>query len=97
MPLEPVTFDRETGETVSLGEILGMSEQEAVAELTGSVYKYMEGIGRGTFLLTDRDLLTEDYDPEQFILCPDGIGIYYQRYAIGSGAAGAAMYVIPYG
>lgn len=42
---EPVTFDRKSGEKVSLEEILGMSEQEAVAELTGSVYKYMDGIG----------------------------------------------------
>ena len=86
----------ESGEVVSLGEILGMSEQEAVAELTGPVYKYMEGIGRGIFFLKDADALTKCYDPEQFVLCPDGIGIYYERYAIDSGAAGDYMFVIPY-
>ena len=45
----PVTFNRTSGEVVSLETILGMTTQEAVARLTGAVYKYMEGIGRRTF------------------------------------------------
>ena len=93
---EPVTFDRKSGEEVSLEKLLGVPEQEAVAKLTGSVYKYMEGIGRGTFLLKDEDALTEHYDPEQFFLFQEGIGIYYERYAIDCGAAGDYMFIIPW-
>ncbi len=92
----PVSFDRESGETVSLEQILGVPQQEAVARLTGSVYKYMEGIGRGEFLLQNEDMLTENYDPEQFFLLPEGIGIYYGIYAIDSGAAGDYVFVIPW-
>lgn len=38
----PVTFDRQTGERVSLEDILNMTVQEADARLTGSAYKYMK-------------------------------------------------------
>lgn len=92
----PVTFDRENGEAVSLEQILGVRQQEAVARLTASVYKYMEGIGRGMFFLKTEDMLTENYDPEQFFLFPEGVGIYYERYAIDSGAAGDYVFVIPW-
>lgn len=91
---EPVTFDRKNGEVMSLEKLLGMPEQEAVAKLTGSVYKYMEGSGRGTFLLKEDDELTEHYDTKQFFLFPEGVGIYYKRYAIDCGAAGDYMFII---
>ena len=93
---KPLTFDRQSGEVVSLEKLLGISEQEAVARLTGSVYKYMEGIGNGRFLLQEEDILTEEYDPEQFFLFPEGIGIYYDVYAIDCGAAGDFIFVIPW-
>ena len=92
---KPVTFERESGKKVSLEEVMGIQGQEAVANLTGSVYKYMEGIGRGTFLLKEKDVLTENYDPEQFFLFSEGIGIYFGRYAIDCGAAGDYMFVVP--
>lgn len=93
---EPVTFDRKSGEVVSLEKILDMPEREAVAKLTGSVYKYMEGIGRGTFFLEEEDILTEEYDPEQFFLFQEGIGLYYERYAIDCGAAGDYLFIVPW-
>ena len=67
-----------------------------MAYLTGSVYKYMEGASRGGFLLKGEDVLTANYDPEQFFLFPEGVGIYYERYAIDCGAAGDYIFVIPY-
>lgn len=91
-----VTFDRKSGEVISLGELLGMSEQEAVAKLTGCIYKYAEGIGDGRFFLQESDILAEEYDPEQFFLFPDGIGIYYDVYAIDCGAAGDFIFVVPW-
>lgn len=91
-----VTFDRKSGEVISLAELLGVSEQEAVAKLTGCIYKYAEGIGDGRFFLQESDILTEEYDPEQFFLFPDGIGIYYDVYAIDCGAAGDFIFVVPW-
>ncbi len=67
-----------------------------MARLTGSVYKYMEGIGNGRFLLQEEDILTEEYDPEQFFLFPQGIGIYFDVYAIDCGAAGDFIFVVPW-
>ena len=55
----------------------------------------MEGIGRGTFFLKEDDILTKNYNPEQFVLFPEGIGIYYEQYAIDCGAAGEYIFVIP--
>ncbi len=92
----PVTFDVDSGERVFLEDIMGRQEEGAVAYLTGSVYKYMEGAGRGGFLLKGEDVLTANYDPEQFFLFPEGVGIYYERYAIDCGAAGDYIFVIPY-
>lgn len=93
---KPVTFDRKSGKVVSLEKFLELPEQEAVARLTGSVYKYSEGIGVGRRLLQEDDILTEEYDPEQFFLFPEGIGIYYNIYAIDCGAAGDFIFVIPW-
>ena len=35
-------------------------------------------------------------EPEQFFLFPEGIGIYYERYAIDSGAAGDCLFIVPF-
>ncbi|MDE7267916.1 MAG: DUF5050 domain-containing protein [Lachnospiraceae bacterium] len=92
----PITFDRTSGEVVSLEDVLGMTTQEAVARLTGSVYKYMEGIGRERFFLENYDELTAKYDPQNFFLFSDGIGIYYEIYDIGCGAEGDYLFIVPW-
>ena len=52
---KPVTFDRQSGEVVSLEKLLGLSEQEATARLTGSVYKYIwRVLERGDFFCRKR-------------------------------------------
>lgn len=48
------------------------------------------------FFLKDFDLLTAVYDPEQFFLFPDGIGIYYGIYDIGCGADGDFLFIVPW-
>ena len=81
---------------VSLEKLLGLSEQEAVARLTSSVYKYMEGVGEGRFLLQEKDILTKNFDPEQFFLFPEGIGIYYDVYTIASWPDGDFIFLVPW-
>lgn len=92
----PVTFDRKTGEVVSLEELLGMTAQEASARLTASAYKCLEEDGNSWFFLREKNRLAEEFDPERFFLFPDGVGIYYERYAIDCGAAGDYLFVIPW-
>lgn len=95
---EPVTFERKTGRVVSLEEFFGNSQEEAVAIATASIYKYMEsGEGYGAkYFLKNEDVLTERFIPEQFFLFPEGIGLYYRRYAIDCGAAGDYVFIVPY-
>ncbi|MDE5597404.1 MAG: DUF5050 domain-containing protein, partial [Lachnospiraceae bacterium] len=59
---------------------------------------YMENGERGyrKYFLKDEDTLTEEFDSEQFFLFPEGIGIYYERYAIGDGADGDFVFIVPY-
>lgn len=93
---KPVTFDRETGAVVTLEELLGMTAQEASARLTASAYKYLEGRNRGWFFLRDENKLAEEFDPEKFFLFSEGVGIYYEQYAVDCGAAGDYLFVIPW-
>ncbi len=94
----PVTFERKTGRVVTLEEFFGDEPGEAIARATASIYKYMEnGDGYGAkFFLKDYDTLTAKFDPEEFFLFPEGIGIYYGRYAIDCGAAGDYVFIVPY-
>lgn len=95
---EPVTFDRKTGRVISLGEIFGTSTEEAVALATSSIYKYMEnGEGyREKIFLKNEDVLTQEFNPEQFFLFPEGIGLYYEIGAIDCMAAGDYLFIVPY-
>ncbi len=93
---DPVTFDRETGEVVSLEELLGMTVQQVSARLTASAYKCLEGDKNGWFFLREKNKLAEEFDPGKFFLFPEGVGIYYERYAIDCGAAGDYLFVIPW-
>lgn len=81
---EPVTFERQTGRVVSLEEFFGDSTEEAIARATASIYKYMEnGDGYGAkFFLSGGDILTKEFDPNQFFLFPEGIGLYYEKHSI---------------
>ncbi len=91
---EPVTFERKTGKAVSLEDLYGTSLEEAVLEATGSIYKYRECVGWS--VLREEDMLMEEYVAEQFFLFPEGIGIYYERYAIDCGAAGDFLFIVPF-
>lgn len=94
----PVTFERDTGKVVTLEDLYGMPADETVSYITASIYKYAESIGRGSeaFFMRDKDILTEKYDPKQFFLFPEGIGLYYPIYAIDCGAAGDYVFIIPF-
>lgn len=93
---EPVTFDRLTGETVSMEALLGMTWQESSARMTASAYKWLEGEGNSWFFLRDENKLAKEFDPKKFFLFPEGIGIYYEQGAIDCEAAGDYLFVVPW-
>lgn len=92
----PVTFDRQSGEVLSLGDLFAVPEEEALLRLSASIYKYMECSEMGSRLALSDTTLREAYNVEQFYLTEEGIGLYYGIYAIGSGADGDFLFVIPY-
>ncbi|MDE5802753.1 MAG: DUF5050 domain-containing protein [Lachnospiraceae bacterium] len=92
----PVTFDRRSGEALSLGDLFAVSEEEAMLRLFASLYKYMECSERGSELGLSNTILRDAYNVKQFYLTEDGIGLYYARYTISSGADGDFLFVIPY-
>lgn len=88
----PVTFDLTTGEPVTLLEILNCSEPEIKELVADYVYGYFlsqgeEYVRRNTYLC---------FEPQDFYMLEQGLGVYYPRYAIECGAAGDFLFVIPY-
>lgn len=88
----PVTFDMTTGEPVTLPEIWNCSEQEIKELVADYVYGYFlsqgeEYVRRDTYLC---------FEPQDFYMLEQGLGVYYPRYAIDCGAAGDFLFVIPY-
>ena len=84
----PVTFDLTTGEPVTLPEILGCSERETAELVDDHIYEYNYSQGnynrRGDILL---------FDPEQFYMLEQGLGVYYPRYTID---LREHLFIIPY-
>lgn len=88
----PVTFELTTGQPVTLPEILNCSEEEVKELVADYVYGYFlsqgnEYVWRDTYLC---------YEPRDFYMLEQGLGVYYPRYAIDCGAAGDFLFVIPY-
>lgn len=88
----PVTFDLTTGKRITLPEILNCSEEEVKDLVADYVYEYFCSQG-DEYAWRDKYLC---YEPEQFYMLEQGLGVYYPRYAIECGAAGDFLFVIPY-
>lgn len=50
----------------------------------------------GKIFLEDYDILTASYEPQNFFLFSDGIGIYYGIYEIGCGGDGDFLFIVPW-
>ena len=46
--------------------------------------------------MQEEDILTKKFDPEQFFLFPEGIGIYYGVYTITSWPHEDFMFLVPW-
>ena len=91
----PITFDLDTGEPVTLPEILNCSEEQIEELVADCIYDYFLSQGDEYFSWKGRDTYL-CYEPQDFYMLEQGLGVYYPRYAIDCGAAGDFLFVIPY-
>lgn len=87
-----VTFDLTTGKRITLPEIMNCSEEEVKELAADFVYEYFYSQG-DEYAWRDKYLC---YEPEQFYMLEQGLGVYYPRYAIECGAAGDFLFMLPY-
>lgn len=88
----PVTFNLSTGQPVTLPELLDCSEEEVRELVADYVYGYFLSQGDG-YVWREKYLC---YEPRDFYMLEQGLGVYYPIYAIECGAAGDFLFVIPY-
>ena len=91
----PITFDLDTGEPVTLPEILNCSEEQIEELVADCIYDYFLSQGDEYYSWKGKDTYL-CYEPQYFYMLEQGLGVYYPRYSIDCGAAGDFLFVIPY-
>lgn len=93
----PLTFDRDTGELLTMDDLFTVDRNHYMKRLTDAVYKYCEikeySWWQDSF---DNNVLVKNFEPNWFYLTPDGIVLCYSRYSVQMGACGDPKYEIPY-
>ena len=94
----PLTFDRETGEYLTMDQLFTVDKNVYMKRLSSAIYKYGELNGKDYHWNESfyRNVLVKNFDPYCFYLTPDGIVLCYKRYAIAAGASGNPAFEIPY-
>lgn len=93
----PLTFNRTTGQAISMDQLFNVDRTVYLKRLTSSIYKYCEKNHINDWNESfDNNVLVKNLNPDSFYLTPDGIVLCYDRYAIMSGAAGNPKFEIPY-
>lgn len=92
----PITFDRYTGEQLSLDDLFSAEPNVYKKRLFGAVYKYMEKNGCGFSGSMESNTLERKWEPDNFYLTPDGIVLCYGEYTIGPGSWDTPRFEIPY-
>lgn len=92
-------FVVETGMRLTLAEVWGLDNEAALDAIYGIVARQIE-TQRGTdsfgYYEDYADLLAEVFDPEDFVIAPEGLIVFYQPYTISPYAAGIPQFVIPF-
>ncbi len=92
----PMTFDRYTGEQLSMDDLFSVEPNVYKKRLFGAVYKYMEKNGYYSWGSMERNVLEKQWEPDGFYLTPDGIVLCYGEYTIGPGSWDTPRFEIPY-
>ncbi len=94
----PLTFNRETGEYLTMDELFTVNRNAYMKRLSSAVYKYAELSGEEYFWNEgfDQNVLVKEFKPYCFYLTLDGIVLCYGRYEVAPGAAGDPAFEIPY-
>ncbi len=94
----PLTFNRETGEYLTMDELFTVNRNAYMKRLSSAVYKYAELSGEEYFWNEgfDQNVLVKEFKPYCFYLTSEGIVLCYGRYEVAPGAAGDPAFEIPY-
>lgn len=107
--IEGNTFDLNTGKKLSLSDVFTVSEEEYLAFIYAFVTKTTSeeindslAQGHGSpynfedpYAEAGREAI-RGFAPDDFYLTEDSLVVFYQKYAISSGAAGPQKFEIPY-
>jgi hypothetical protein len=91
------TFDVRTGEMLTLSDIFGLSDEEALEKVYQLVISQIEEAKdkEGIYFDNYRENV-KSYSETDFLLGPNGIIFYYQLYTIAPYAAGIPTFELPY-
>src|SRR5690606_5579807 len=91
------TFDVRTGEMLTLSDIFGLSDEEALKKVYQLVISQIEEAKdkEGIYFDNYRENV-KSYSETDFLLGPNGIIFYYQLYTIAPYAAGIPTFELPY-
>jgi len=93
------TFDVRTGKLLTLSDIFGLSNEEALERVYETVISQIEATKdeENNYYFEDYEENVKNYYSENdFILGPNGIIFYYQLYTIAPYAAGIQTFELPY-
>ncbi len=85
-------FDRETGERISITDIVNNTEEE-ICGIVNAYIKKDRGWGLDEYEWMEEESILEQ---DRFFLTGEGIGIHYDVYEIGCYAEGDVDYIIPF-
>ena len=85
-------FDRETGERISITDIVNNTEEE-IFEIVNAYVIKDRGWGLDEYEWIEKESV---FEQDRFFLTKEGIGIHYDVYEIGCYAEGAVDYIIPF-
>lgn len=85
-------FDRETGERLSVTDVVNNTEEE-ICEIVNAYVKKDRGWSLDEYEWIEREQVLEQ---DRFFLTGEGIGIHYDVYEIGCYAEGGIDYIIPF-
>lgn len=92
----PMTFDRKTGQLLTMDDLFTVDNISYMNRLTSALYKYFEMEEVDLWSNFDANILVKNFEPNCFYLTENGIVLCYDRYAILPGCYGNPSFEIPY-
>jgi hypothetical protein len=97
--MKAANFVVESGVRLRLAEVWGKNAGPTMSEVYAIIAQQIEGQrGTDSFGYYDdyQDFYREFYDPDDFVITPNGLTVFYQPYTISPYAAGIPQFNVPF-